>query len=565
VRRVLILLAGLLALPGCRYVSGSDARREPPAAAESTANTGDAWIDGTVPPEAARGTPKRGGQVVVQMNVEPPSLNSIVDSDFWGGEIAEEIYDTLVDLDPYDDPDYRIVPELAERWEISDDKLVYTFHLRHGVVWHDGEPFTARDVVATYAKVMHDQVKAAHLRAYMTTLARYEALDDYTVRFTWTKPYFFAMDVPFASIPIQPAHVLEKLSPTQYNEAATNPLNRHPIGTSAFAFVQWETNQKVVLERNERFWGKPPHLDRLVFRIVKEDRVALELAQRGEIDVVDKVPPEQWVRMPKQRPELRDRFYRSRFFEANYQWIGWNEQRPMFQDRRVRRALALLVDRPGFIQHVLHGLYLATTCHFYWKSRDCDPSLSPLPYDPREAVRLLEEVGWRDTDGDGIRDRNGIPFRFTFMVPATADVTVQLATMMKEQYHRAGIDLSVQLVEWSSFTRRLREREFDVCSLLWMGGPRGDPIQIWHSRSANGGSNYIGFSNARADALMDRATVVFDDAERSRMYREFGKILYDEQPYAWLFTRPRLSLLSRRIHGIRESLLFWQYRDWWVE
>ena len=155
----LLALASLATTQGCRCVSGEELRAERqarPAVQETTGahETGDPWIDGVLPPEILRGTPKQGGEVVVHMYTEPPSLNPIIHSDWWGAALAEHIYDALVDVDPYDDPDFRYIPGLAERWEISDDRLTYTFHLRKGVRWHDGKPFTARDVIATYAKVL---------------------------------------------------------------------------------------------------------------------------------------------------------------------------------------------------------------------------------------------------------------------------------------------------------------------------------------------------------------------------------------------------------------------------
>ena len=563
-----LVLGFVLATQGCRCVSGSELqaerqRRPPEQEATGVRKTGDPWVDGVLPPEILEGTPKRGGEVTIHMYTEPPSLNPIIHSDWWGAALAEHIYDALVDVDPYDDPDYRYIPGLAERWEISDDRLTYTFHLRHGVRWHDGQPFTARDVIATYAKVMDQTTKAVHVRAYMKGLEKFEALDDYTVRFQWKEPYFLAMSEPFAGVIIQPAHVIEKLSGIEYNEASTDPLMRHPIGTGPFRFVEWESNQKVVLRRNDDYWGKKPHLDRLVFRIVKELDVALQLAERGELDVVTRVLDEAWVGMDN--PKLRQNFYRSKFYDANYAWIGWNELRPFFKDRRVRRALTMLVDRPGIIDKLAYGLPMPTTCHFYWKSKACDPKLEPLPYDRLAAVKLLEEAGWKDTNDDGIRDRDGVEFRFDFMLPASSVWAHRMATMMKEDFGRAGIDLAVQKVEWSAFTRRLRDKEFDACTLIWGGGPRGDPTQIWHSSSIDGGSNYISFSNPKADALMDQAKVIFDDDRRNAIYRQFSRLLYEEQPYTWLYVRPRLSLVSRRLRGVRESLMFWQYEDWWVE
>jgi peptide/nickel transport system substrate-binding protein len=498
----------------------------------------------------------------VHTDTEPPSLNPIVDSDWWGSRIADHVYEPLVGTDPYDDPDYRFVPKLAERWEISPDRTEYTFHLRHGVKWHDGEPFTARDVIATFDKIQDPKAKTMHLKAYTQELASYRALDDYTVQFKWKNPYFLAMETPLG-VGIQPAHLIQKLGGSDYNQAATNPINRAPVGTGPFRFGEWQSNERIVLVRNDEYWGPKAHLERVIFRIVKDLTVALELAERGELDVVNRILPEKWIRM--QQPRLREKFWRSRYFDANYAWIGWNLRRPPFRDARVRRALTLLVDRPGLMSGLWHGLARPATCHFYYKSQDCDQSLDPLPYDPEAATRLLEEAGWHDTNHDGVREKDGLAFRFVFMVPASVEISLRMAAKMKEDFWRAGIDLRVQQVEWSAFTRRLREKNFDACTLNWGGGPHGDPTQIWATSSIPGGSNYISFSNPRVDQILRDARVLFDDEKRHALYREFGRILAAEQPYTFLWVRPRLALVSRRIHGVRESLAFWQYEDWWVE
>jgi peptide/nickel transport system substrate-binding protein len=548
---------------GCRIVRGSDRHEAGPSASRSIAGpSGDPWVDGILPKVSPTEAPRAGGEVVVQTNTEPPSLNPIVDSDWWGSAISDHIYEPMVGTDPYDDPDYRFVPKLAERWEISQDRTEFTFHLRRDVKWHDGVPFTARDVIATFDKIQDPKAKTMHLKAYTQELESYRALDEFTVSFKWKRPYFLAMETPLG-VGIQPAHLIEKLSGTDYNQAATNPLNRAPVGTGPFRFGEWKSNEKIVLLRHDAYRGPKAHLDRIVFRIVKDPTVALELAERGELDVVNGVPAEKWIRM--QEPRLRQSFWRSKYFDANYAWIGWNLRRPLFQDARVRRALTQLVDRPGMIGGLFHGLALPTTCHFYYKSKDCDPNLAPLPYDPEAAARLLEEAGWRDTNRDGLREREGQAFRFVFMVPASSESAERMAAKMKEDFWRAGIDLRVQQVEWSAFTRRLREKNFDACTLVWGGGPRGDPTQIWATSSIPGGSNYISFSDPRVDRILRDARVLFDDAERHALYREFGRILGAEQPYTFLWVRPRLSLVGRRVHGVRESLGFWQYEDWWVD
>ena len=549
---------------GCRFVRGS-AKRNHASTVVATArrSTGDPWQDGELPASILQGEPQSGGEVVVQIDADPPNLNHNVQSDYWGSQITtNHVYELLVTNDRHDDPRFRIKPALAERWDISPDKLTYTFYLRRNVRWHDGTPFTAKDVLATFDKIQDPTSKAASLRAYTQELESYRSLDEYTVQFRLKKPYFLIMDGVFASVLIQPEHIIGPMNGVAYSEAATNPINRAPIGTGPFRFVRWNNGQSITLSRNEDYWGKKPHLDRLIFRIVPEESVILELAERDEIDVVSRLRAHQWLKLT--HSPLSSRFHRSLFYDANYRWIGWNLLRPQFRDSRVRRALTMLIDRPGIINALEFGLAKPTVCHFYWASAACDRQLSPLPYDPVQAAALLDQSGWIDHDGDGIRDLDGKRFQFTFLVPTVSVEAARIGTKMKEDFARAGIELVLQRVEWSAFTRRVTTHDFDACTMAWVGSVRDDPSQIWASSSVEGGSNFVSFSSPEADRLMREARGELDDERRDAMYRIFGKILYDEQPYTWLYVRPRMALYSQRIRGIRNTLFGWVFEDWWV-
>jgi len=557
------IVASLLC--GCRFVRGGDNK----ASHKSTLPrenrlTGDAWLDGQLPPSVLQGQPRTGGEITIQIDTDPPNLNTIIASDYWADQITtKHVSELLVTVDAYDEPRYRYKPTLAQSWEISRDGLSYTFHLRKDVRWHDGSRFSADDVIATFDKIQDTTSKAAALRSNTKEIQRYERLDDYTVHFVLKQPYFFVMDGVFASVPIQPAHVIRKMTGVAYSEAATNPLNRAPVGTGPYRFEKWENGQVISLVRNPDYWGKKPYLDRISFRIVKEESIFLELAERGEIDVLSRVRANQWIKLTKSN--LRERFHRLLFYQANYRWIGWNLRRPQFQDARVRQALTMLTDRPGIINSLLHGLAKPTQCHFYWASPACDQTLEPLPYDPVRAVELLEQAGWVDHDGDGIRDYQGRRFSFTFMVPVVSEEAARIGTKMKEDYARAGIELRLQRVEWAAFTRRLTNHDFDACTLIWSGEPRSEPTQIWSTSSINGGSNFIGFSNIEADKLMHAARSELDDDRRNEQYRKLGAILYQEQPYTWLYVRPQMELISRRLKGVRQTLMGWVLEDWWID
>jgi peptide/nickel transport system substrate-binding protein len=164
-----------------------------------------------------------------------------------------------------------------------------------------------------------------------------------------------------------------------------------------------------------------------------------------------------------------------------------------------------------------------------------------------------------------VRDRAGVPFKFVFMLPVGSVEAALWVAKLKEDLGRVGIEMEIQNVEWAAFTKRLTEHRFDACTLLWGGGPRGEPTQIWHSNSTKGGSNYIGYKNPELDKLIEEARGVFDADKRDAMYRKFGAILHDEQPYTFMYVRPELNLLSKRVKGARQSLMWWQFESMWLE
>src|SRR6266481_4117355 len=302
-------------------------------------------------------------------------------------------------------------PALATDWNISPDQLTYTFHLRRGVKWHDGAPFSGRDVVATLRKIQDPSVRAMHLRNNFEDLADISTApgDDFTVIAHYRKPYFLAFRA-LATLSIYPAHLLETAGDMMHS-----PMHRAPVGTGPFRFEEWKSGDRISFVRNDQYWGRKAHLDRVVYRIVPDSAVAFQLLKRGEFDLYLQLQPQQWAR-DLEAAGLKASLYRIKFFNPHYNWIGWNEERPYFSDPRVRQAMNYVIDTEGIRNSFLLGLDRPTTCIFYLESTACDRSLVPRPYDPAQAARLLDEAGWRDHDGAGVRDKDGVPFRFTFLM-----------------------------------------------------------------------------------------------------------------------------------------------------
>lgn len=487
----------------------------------------------------AASEPVDGDWLIYHLSAEPATLNPITATDAYESRVnSGNIYETLIERN---NETLELEPLLAQSWEISEDKLTYTFKLREDVKWQDGEPFTSQDVVFSYETIMNPKVDAPQLRAYYQEIRDVEAIDDYTVKFTYARPYFLALEF-CGGMPIVPKHIFEQ------GDFNTNPAGRDPVGTGPYKFLKWTTGREIVIEKNPDYWGEKPKLNRIVFRIITDSSVALQVLKREELDVSG-LTPIQWARQTSSK-SFEENFDKLSYFTPNYSYIGWNLTKPYFSDKLVRQALTHLVNRKLILQQILFDLGAVVTNPFYINSPEYDKSITPYPYDPKKAYELLEQAGWTDTNGNGIRDKNGVEFEFEFLIPAGSETGEKIATILKEELDKTGIKMDIRKTEWAVFTTRLNERKFDAVTLAWSMGVESDPYQIWSSTQAEKGSNFVGFVNEEADQLIEAARKEFDREKRIEMYHRFAEIVHEEQPYTFMFCNKSTVAVNKRFENV---------------
>ena len=502
---------------------------------------------------ATSSEPVDGDWLIYHINAEPATLNPITATDAYEGTINNgKIYETLVERN---NETLELDPVLAESWEISDDKLTYTFKIREGIKWHDGTPFTSADVVFSYNTIMNPKVDSPQLRSYYQEIRDVKAIDDLTVEFTYARPYFLALEF-CGGMPLVPKHIFDK------GDFNTNPAGRSPIGTGPYKFVNWTTGREVVLEKNQDYWGQKPKLDKIVFKIITDNTVAFQVLKREELDVSG-LTPIQWERQTNS-PAFKDNFDKLSFFAPNYSYIGWNSQRPFFADKQVRTALTHLVNRELILEKILYKLGAIVTNPFYINSPQYDKSIEPYPYDPKKAEELLEQAGWIDHDGDGIRDKDGVKFAFEFLIPGGSETGEKIATILKEELDNTGIQMDIRKTEWAVFTTRLHERNFDAVTLAWSMSVESDPYQIWSSTQAEKGSNFIGFKNEEIDEILEEARTEFDKEKRNELYRTFSQLIHEQQPYTFLFCRKSTIAVNKRFENVLVYPLGVDLLEWHV-
>lgn len=532
-----------------------------PAWARPPGSVDSGWEEGRLPAGVYEGVPSRGGTLVVRLDQEPPSLDKLTDSALaidW--MLERKVLESMAEPDATRHPEYPLKPALATSWTVSPDQLTFTFQMRRNVLWHDGTPFSGKDVVATVRKILDPSVRAMHLRNNFADLAEISTApgDDFTVVARFSKPYFLALRA-LATLQIYPAHLLATAGNMLHS-----PLHRAPVGTGPFRFEEWKTGDRISFVRNERYWGRKAHLDRIVYRFVPDPAVGFQLLKQGQFDLYVQLQPQQWLR-DLEAAGLKGKVRRIKFFSPNYNWIGWNEQRPWFSDPKVRQAMNHAIDTEAIRKTFLFGLDRPTTCHFYLDSSACDHSLSPRPYDPARAAQLLDEAGWRPHGGDGIREKDGQPFRFTFLMNADSVFLDKLTPYLQQELRKVGVEMEIRKVDWAHFVQLVEEHQFDATSLRWGNTDVvQDPYEIWHSSQTKDGSNFVFFKDPRADALIEQARMTLDDARRNELYRKLGRLLYDEAPYTFLYSRPSLDAVSIRVRGIRPSVIWYDLRDVWL-
>ena len=517
-----------------------------------------AWAIGCAREPSSDGP--RANAVRVTMSNDPTSLSLVGNTDQWSAQLARLISDGLVDYDGA----ARFVPRIARSWAFSPDGRTLTFRLREDVRWHDGRPVGADDVVFTINKVREPSTQSRAWAPSFRDLESVEAADPLTVRARYRVA---SADVLEGwRVPLLPRHIL-----VHEQDLLTSPFARAPVGCGAFRFVRWEPGREVVLDANAAYWDGPPGVSRLIFRILADERTAYRALVRGDIDLLV-ATPEIWREACSSSEGSR--FARFVNHRSAVWYVGWNQDgsNPFFDDPRVRRAMVLALDRDRFMAQVAHGLGRPVATTWLPGSGWDDPAVRPWPFDPVEAARLLDEAGWRDSDGDGTRDRDGVPFAFTFIVPAGGQaIADRMAAWVQDALARIGVAASIERLEWRAFQERRRAHAFQAAMASLFLTPVPDQTELYHSSSRDGGYNYGGFADAETDRILEEGRAILDPVARRAVYARLQARIHALEPLSPLFQFAQPVLHDPRIQGIRPSILglwdfhpaarAWRWRD----
>ncbi len=561
-------------------------------------------LDGTeqVSPRYESGEEQTYGDWMVRhLLSDPEKLNPYTSSDAAASRVLELIFERLLDADH--DPPYNLRGWVAVDYpEVAADKLAYTFELRDGVYFSDGKPLTAADVVFSMKVIHNPQVLAPHMRNYYATVRDVQIVGTNKVRFLCREPYF-RNDLILGGFYILPKHFYDPeglMDPVEFKslvdgswEAGPHKerverfaqqfnqnFNRKALGSGSYLIEDPErdlvTQQKVVLTRNANYWGRdveellpPGFVDKMVFKIINNTDAAFIELTNGHLDYHGLRPLE--FKEKSWSDDFNRRFLKGVNYSSGYLYIGWNNNHPIFGDKRVRKAMTYLTDREGMVENIMFGLAETVEGPINKFRPEYNHDLTPYTYDPDRALDLLAEAGWADADEDGILDKtiDGelVPFSFEILINSGNQLRKDIALTVQYELQDIGIDCQVRELDWSIFLQKVKGKSFDAMVLGWTGSLRfaPDAYQIWHSsQTVENGSNHVSFINDEVDNILETYRREFDMDKRIELYRRFQEILHEEQPYTFMWKSRSSQAYSRRFSGVTWYPPGARLQDWWV-
>jgi peptide/nickel transport system substrate-binding protein len=506
-----------------------------------------------------------GGAVVDVLASLPNRLTPIVDPDLYGARIQVNLFDTLAERDSIT-LDWR--PRLAKRWTVSADGRTIDFELRPGVVFSNGDPLTADDVVFTMDMTLDPKIEAPGSRAILDKLDKVTKTSDLGVRFTFKEPYFRTFEVA-ALTQVICKKFYSRYSPEQFNTLAGLVMGSGPYRMPDPEGWKPEPGKPIELVRNERYWGEPSGPDKLVWRLIEQPSSRMTALRNGELDVYGDMNPVQFDDLTKD-PELTKRVRPLAMQSINYGYtfVGWNQKRngkpTPFADARVRRAMSMLIDRSAIAREMYRGRATLVSGPFHPLSPMSDPSVQPWPYDPPQAERLLAEAGYK-RQGGGLVGPDGQPFKFELMHTNTSETAKRTARFVQDAMARAGIACEPLPTEWNVMDTRMKERQFDALMMGWSGGGvEDDPFQMYSAMAAEGaGQNYVQHVNPALDAAMNAARTQLDEAKRMPLWHAVHRILHEDEPYTYMVADWELVAVANKYKGVEETKLGTTPRTEW--
>ena len=532
----------------------------------------------------------------VRLPAEPDRLNPLVTTSIYSRVVYEPIFLYLLQFDP---ETLELEPQLAKGRpqieELTDGPYAggvsYTYEILEEAKWDNGTPIQASDFEFTLKALFNPLVNSTAARAYLDFIKDIEIDPTNPKKFTvYTNQKYIIGEAAISNLPIYPAYIydanglmadiaLNELTDPERAEVLSNSdaiktfadaFNSATFGreienisaSGPYAVESWEANLQITLKRKENWWGDglindypllTAYPDKIVFKIIPDPTTAIAALKEQSIDVTAQIDAKDFTDL-KEGTLVKENYNLFSPTALQYYYLGINTKDPSgkLSDKRVRRALAHLVDVDKIISDLFYGLAQRTVGPIHPSKSYYNKSLKPVKYDLEKAKALLAEAGWTDTNGDGLLDKEidgeRVEFKIKYLSSSSSNFARNLAAVIKNSFQQAGVELDIELLAFGALIERLRSRDYEMHSGAWGQDPvPTDLKQIWHTESDRyDGSNRSGFGNVESDELIDEIRVTLDEKERHEMYLRIQEMIYDEQPYVFLFAPQERIAIHKR-------------------
>ena len=508
--------------------------------------------------EAPQRTPTDGGTLIRRLTSDIATLNPIQAATANERYVDKYLYTPLI----YLDRDLQPVAGLATSWSISTDGLTYRFELNERATFSDGTAVRASDVLFTLRKIADPNSDASQIAGFFDhlDLRRTRIVGDHTIEIAFREPLASQL-IHFADVSILPEHVY---SHGQFNR----DFNDRAVGSGPYRLIRRTPGEEIVMERRTDYWREKPHIQTVVFKVLSDHSTAWNALKIGQIDETI-VASDTWLR-EHTNPALLRSIHFSRFYALQYNFIAWNNRRPVLADKRVRRGLAMCIPVDAIVRDVYHGMARAMSGPFTPAEYAFNPNVPPIRYDPAEARRLFAAAGWVDRDGDGMLEKDGKQFALEMLIPPGA-ATTQFTQIVQAEMKKAGVRIEIRTIDGAAQVQQIREGNFDSAYLGWELDADPDPYALFHSSQVPPrGQNFVFYSNPVADRLIEKARRELDPATRRALFWQLHEVLAADQPYTWTVQVTAKWAISKRVNGVAISKAYGLFNwypgefDWWI-
>lgn len=506
---------------------------------------------------------KPGGELQLTTRSDFKGFNQLVENSTDVQQVYSLFIGGYLSRRHYKDPE-KWHTDLAMSIVPNSDFTTYHVKLRKGVKWHrpavdfanarykwlDKEhEVVADDFAFTLEMILDEKVEgAAPARSYFEHFDKIEVINDHEFKVHWKKAVYSSKSTTMTLWPTPRwLYGADEDGQPYPKEIVGLKMNNHwyndrGIGTGPYRFVESRPGEFLRLTRNDRYYGGRAPIKDIVYKIVRDANAQFLMFKKGEVDIMSMSATQyrkEILEGDDNSPFKTGKFKHDIIPRLAYRYLGWNAKSALFEDKRVRRAMTHAFNREKIIKEVFVGLGKVVTGNFYIDTPWYDKSIKPLSFDLEQAKALMDEAGWKDSNGDGIRDKEiegqKTDFEFTLLIYNNFPEIKSAADIFKEDLIKIGVKVNVLPVDWPAMQKRMEGKEFDAYTGGWGLGWEADPNQLWHSSQADApkGSNFVSFKNEEADGIIEKAQETFDFPKRKELFNRFHQIVHEEQPYTF--------------------------------